>query len=300
MSFAPSVAVQCHQILEILHGSVLPGLHNGTAHILPSAAVEVESDSGFQDIFPYGTEWHHSFEWMWLSENPTHVKIRDAVYPMAPGDFCLIAPGVLHAEVYSPATLPHLSLWFAYRSASSTLHISLFAYDAVGHGQIIHSLVVRVASLTGTLLVALQSEIEGAQSRATEMCNSLVSLLANLIIRALETPVVVGPQGDALNGVSHQVINYLHDYYARDVSLDEIAHSVGLSRSYLATVFKQDTGKTVGQTLTEIRLYHAKLLLVEERRSVRDIAAAVGFGSAEHFSRVFKSYEKISPSLYGK
>ena len=300
MSSNPAAAPRYHTIVEVTREELLPWLQNQSSRVIPLETAEFEGAEGFQDIFPYGTDAHRYFEWMWLSGNPTHIKVQGAIYQMNPGDFCLLAPGVPHAEVYSPATLPHSSLWFNYRASSSTLHMNLFEYDSIGHGQIVQSLVVRIASVVGTLLVSLQNEIESPQSRAAQVCNSLLLVITNLVLRALETSFTVGPQGAVLSDVSYQVIDYLHRNYARDFALDEVARAVNLSTNYLATMFKQETGKTVGQTLTEIRLHHAKLLLVEDRHSVREVAAAVGFGSPEHFSRVFKNHENIAPSLYCK
>lgn len=95
-------------------------------------------------------------------------------------------------------------------------------------------------------------------------------------------------------------MNYLHSNYAKDISLQDIAKDIHLSRNYLATVFKQETGKTIGEALTIIRLERSKLLLAEGRLSINEIAKEIGYHSSEHFCRIFRRYEKIAPSRYGK
>jgi len=295
MFLNPSAMAQ-RTILGCLHHSILPALENRTSRVLPSPDVAVES-TDFQE-FPHKMQQHPFFNWMWLDNNWTHVKIREAVYAMRAGDLCLVAPGVAHTEVYSPTTPPHRSLWFEYHASSATLRVHLFDYDSVGHGQITQTLTATVSHPFGSLLVALQGEVEHAQERSTEVCNALQLLLANYSIRALETTPEVMSQHDAPNHISRQVVNYLNRHYASDVSLTKVGRALHLSPSYVATLFKQETGKTINQTLTEIRLRHAKFLLTEQHRAVGDVAKAVGFRSPEHFCRVFRRFEKVSPSSY--
>lgn len=243
---------------------------------------------------------HPFFKWMWLDNNWTHIKIQEVVYVMRAGDLCLVAPGVAHTEVCSPATPPHQSLWFEYYASSATLRVHLFDYDSVGNGQIAQTLTATVPHLFGPLLVALQGEVEHAQQRSSEVRYALQLLLANYCIRALETTAEVMSPGDAPDHISRQVVNYLNRHYAGDVSLTRVGRALHLSPNYVATLFKQETGKTINRTLTEIRLRHAKFLLTEQHRAVGDVAKAVGFASPEHFCRVFRRYEKVSPSSYTK
>lgn len=288
------------KIIEIMRASIMPALEGGAANIVPLGAPALPSAAGFEEVFPYGFQHHPSFEWMWPVGGWTHIKIDKAVYLLSPGDFCLIAPGMKHAEVYSAATPVHQSLWCSYAAHTGRITANIFVYDSVGHGTVTHGASAQVPPLFSTLLVALQNEIAARQDGAEAVCRGLLMTLANLILRHLEKSLAQPAGVDTAGMVSRQAVDFLRLHYAENIALDDVAREVHLSRNYLATVFKRETGKTIVNALTEIRLEHAKHLLVEGRHPVRDVAAAVGFRSPEHFCRIFQRYENIAPSVYGK
>jgi two-component system, response regulator YesN len=83
-----------------------------------------------------------------------------------------------------------------------------------------------------------------------------------------------------------------------DLSIPEIAAAVGLSETYLCTLFKREYGTTVLDFITAFRVEAAKALLVEGEDKVQAIAAAVGFRDPEWFSTLFKRVAGIPPSEY--
>ena len=70
-----------------------------------------------------------------------------------------------------------------------------------------------------------------------------------------------------------------------------------MSVSTFHRAFKQTTGESPLQYLKKIRLLKAKGLLVFEGARVEEAAFKVGYVSASQFSREFKSYFNVPPSL---
>lgn len=87
-------------------------------------------------------------------------------------------------------------------------------------------------------------------------------------------------------------------HYSRKLTLEEIASRVSLSTSYLSKIFKEETGQTVIEYLTEIRLKRARELMLEEDLSLEEVAQRVGFSDASYLSRVFKREEGITPGQF--
>lgn len=85
-------------------------------------------------------------------------------------------------------------------------------------------------------------------------------------------------------------IEYVKKNYTRDISLKQIADSIGLSRIYLSQLFKKETGKNISDYLLEYRLEKAKELLRSTDLKIYEIAEKVGFQSSQHFSSMFKKY----------
>ena len=80
-----------------------------------------------------------------------------------------------------------------------------------------------------------------------------------------------------------------------DLLVETIAAGVGLSESYLCTLFKQACGVTVKDHLTRVRIEEAKELLRDTDDKLQAVALRVGFRDANHFSTVFKREVGLTP-----
>lgn len=83
-------------------------------------------------------------------------------------------------------------------------------------------------------------------------------------------------------------IKYIQFNYSHDISIDDVAKSVGVSRSHLYRVFMLNVGKSPIDYLTEYRINEACKLLRGGNLSIAEVAISVGFFDQFYFSRVFK------------
>jgi AraC-like DNA-binding protein len=90
-------------------------------------------------------------------------------------------------------------------------------------------------------------------------------------------------------------IAFMEENYRDDLDIDRIAGHLGLSRSYLHTVFRDGTGQTPNDYLQRTRIKAAEVLLGQTSNSVTEIAASVGFSSSQYFSKVFRKYTRQTP-----
>src|SRR5437870_585585 len=83
-----------------------------------------------------------------------------------------------------------------------------------------------------------------------------------------------------------------------DLTLDEIAQSIGLSTAHFARMFRKSTGETPHRFVLRQRLERAKTMLRAQDARVLDVAVACGFKTQQHFAQVFRDVCGISPSGY--
>jgi AraC family transcriptional regulator len=83
-----------------------------------------------------------------------------------------------------------------------------------------------------------------------------------------------------------------------DLSLDEMAQSVGLSTAHFARMFRKSTGETPHKFVLRLRLERAKAMLRVADARVLDVAIACGFKTQQHFAQVFRAACGISPTEY--
>ena len=102
-------------------------------------------------------------------------------------------------------------------------------------------------------------------------------------------------QGDS---VSAAVLKILQMRYAQRLTIEDLAREVHLSASYLSVRFKQETGETILDSLTRIRMEHARLLLERGELTVYQAAEAAGYTDAAYFTRMFKRTFGMTPAEY--
>jgi len=95
-----------------------------------------------------------------------------------------------------------------------------------------------------------------------------------------------------------RALEFMHDNYSRELSLEEIAASAYLSEYHFARLFKQITGVTPHVYLANFRLERARRLLAETTFSISEIAGMVGYQSQSHFTKIFKSVTGVTPRAY--
>ena len=83
-----------------------------------------------------------------------------------------------------------------------------------------------------------------------------------------------------------------------DLSLEEMARTVGLSAAHFSQVFRNTTGQTPHQCLLWSRVQRAKEMLRSAEMRVLDVAIACGFKTQQHFARVFRQLCGASPTEY--
>lgn len=93
-------------------------------------------------------------------------------------------------------------------------------------------------------------------------------------------------------------IKYIQFNYSHDISVDDIAKAVGVSRSHLYRVFMANVGQSPIDYLTDYRISEACYLLKNSHLSIAEIAVSVGFFDQFYFSRVFKKVKGVPPSRY--
>ncbi len=91
---------------------------------------------------------------------------------------------------------------------------------------------------------------------------------------------------------------YIELHYDQDLSLEHIAQQVRLSPFHLSRLFKSAGGTTILDYLTKRRVVEAQRLLRESTLSIKEIAARVGYGDQNYFSRVFRRVTGMTPTTY--
>ena len=93
--------------------------------------------------------------------------------------------------------------------------------------------------------------------------------------------------------------DFVHQNYAKDVSIAYVSEYFNLSPTYFSKLFHEKTGQKYIDFVTEVRIENAKKLIRSNANiSVKQTAEAVGYTSVRHFSKIFQKYTGVLPSNY--
>lgn len=227
-------------------------------------------------------------------------------YPVRKGDVFLVPPFRRHGYrdsrelslvnlLFHPERI-HLPLWDLPETAGWQL---LFAPDADGktairrHLHLDEDTLGGVLSKVGALRDAADDRKPGHRFQAVTL---FMELLSQLIGYFSSAEAVRHEHRDVFN--FEQILNFLEMNYSRKLTVREIGRRFFLSDSKLYRLFMLHSGRSPLNCLTEVRLSHAKNMLLNTELPVTAVADACGFYDSNHFARVFRERCGMTPSAY--
>ena len=100
------------------------------------------------------------------------------------------------------------------------------------------------------------------------------------------------------SAIAQRIKEIISRRYQENIQISDIAKDVYLTPTYISRLFKQKTGKTIGEYLTAVRIKRAKELLENSTMKLYEISYAVGYTSSSYFARIFKQSTGFSPMEY--
>ncbi len=202
--------------------------------------------------------------------------------------------------------------FFPQGTPGAVLHLglapSLFEQTVaeIGHHDPTHVEIVKQFNLHDPLIeqigLAFVSELAAGGVAGRLYAEFLARTLVLHLLRLSSTASLVSPSS-CRNLTPRQIAmlrDYIYDRLDQDISLSELAASVGFSVSYFTCLFKQSLGLAPHQYLITCRVERAKSLLLKSDLTLAEVAHAVGFADQSHLNRHFKRLMGISPGMLCK
>ncbi len=97
---------------------------------------------------------------------------------------------------------------------------------------------------------------------------------------------------------SSDIFRYIFDNYTKDISLEDLADTAGMTPKYFCRYFKELTECRPIEYLNRFRIEAAALKLSTDGENINQIAYICGFKNPCYFTKLFKRYKNLSPSEY--
>lgn len=164
--------------------------------------------------------------------------------------------------------------------------------------------VIRLTAAARKKVYGYLMEIENEWNHYNDYSELLIKgLLNRLIITCLRERVLTG--ANAINTEKKHTylldaIQYIKGHLRENPSLEETAHRINISPSYLSKIFVNHLHTPYSTFLLNEKITYAQKLLVETKLSMTEIAIEAGFTSNAYFSDCFKRVTGISPLQFRK
>ena len=251
---------------------------------------------------------HDGYEVLMMKRGNVDMQIEDRMITLQPGDIVLIPPYVFHfarqqsTDTYCRVVLnmKEALIQSLIASNESYRHITDVFYQTPDYH-------IHVNGSTLRQLIDLACALEATSGSkadaygATILSKSLLSIILVILNRQAAAssvaPILPQTQAPSMPKVVTDVIHYVDQNLAGDLSVSGIAESVHLNSVYLTRRFRQYSGLSLQQYIIEKRLAEAKRML-RNGQSPTEVCYACGFNNYSNFSRTFTNHVKISPRQY--
>ncbi len=255
-----------------------------------------------QRLFPRAyTHQHIYFELVYVLQGSAVRKMPDAQIPVCAGDYYVTNPLSAHGyesiqdfEIISCLFLPE-SCDRALRDCPSISH--LLSNQILRFGvKVDMPIADRVLHDTDG---SVRRIIRQMEHEYTERATGYEELLRCYLIQALVC-AVRACEGHSPRDAVTDVMEYLKCHYAKPLSLSKLSELTGYTPQYLSSLFSRDVGISIQAFLQRMRMEESCKLLACSTLTMAEVATAVGYRDARHFSKLFRRYQGVSPREYRK
>lgn len=247
--------------------------------------------------------WHHELEFLSVTEGTAICLIGKDRIALPAGYGLFINSGVLHRfEAASSAIIPNIVFSPSLLAEEKSLVYENYVRPVIGSAvayQVLDPDIPwqRQALAFLAQIYETQKETEGpVELRTLRLLLSLWELFAEHLDLTRESAAFHG--GDARQARLQVMMQYIHDHYPENITLEEIAASASVSKSGALHIFQAGIHLAPVSYLIRYRLHQASVLLSTTKKPVSLIAEETGFTSAGYFCRKFKERYQKTPGEY--
>jgi AraC-like DNA-binding protein len=252
----------------------------------------IELRSGIAVTEPYPRHWHEEYQFCSIQAGGGELFYRGVHHETPPTSLFVVHPGEVHSnqtEIGCSFRSIYMAPELIHRAISSVIgreqNLPFFPNPMIFDEEII--------ALYHTLHLSLENS-----GTTLERESIMLEMLTKLNTRhAQEQPQLKSPGKE--HWAVKKIREYIIEYHARNISLEELARLAHLSPFHLTRVFTKEVGMPPHAFQTQVRVARAKKL-IRNGLSLSGVATMTGFADQSHLIRHFKRLVKITPGEYSK
>lgn len=253
--------------------------------------------------------WHEEMEILIINNGLAEVSTDDTSYTLKPGQGIIINQNVMHS-IYSLnkenctfySVVFHPDFLFGHRSSYLQTQFllpiqsfRLFKILVLDETNAWHERIMD--AINDVIAVNMTKPFGYEISTKGYLCRFWSELISRLPQLEPAPPPHVSLDEQRVK----QAMLYIRTHHAEQISLDEIADSVHISKSECCRCFARTLQMTPFEYLMKYRIFEATKKMMEhpdEPTSIADLALSVGFNNTSYFNKLFKKFLGCTPTYY--
>lgn len=246
------------------------------------------------DIKNKSIHYHpNAFEMLFVIEGSAGITVGQRSVIVGEGECIALDVGRMHS-VYCTKKSICISLYFDYEyyckvfpelegarivNDGSSIFLNALACQAEMRNYFIRLVLMHYKNTTHAQMVMLD----------------LVEKMVRLLFQRYHDHIFLSTQ---LQERYHRVLQHLNRNYLENISVENLAKSLEISSTRLAHFWKDATGSSIRQTLTQVRLDTAEKLLLTSHKTISEILVSSGFSDEKYFYHHFKKRHQMTPNEF--
>lgn len=240
---------------------------------------------------------HNFYELLLITQGGCKIFMQAHLFYLHPGDLIIIPPHTLHRTAYQSEQINER--WNL--SFSADLTAALLSDELMTR---LSRDVLRLPAAVQDGLDTRLNRIQQESARTDEFSVPILRALTAEFLLNLARFQTALRYDEPLHSSAEQSMErcaaYISAHYAENIRLSDLSAFSGMSDGHFSRSFKKATGFGFREYMTQVRLSHARRLLLETQKPITEIAALCGFSDSNYFGDAFRRETGYSPRAFRK
>lgn len=249
--------------------------------------------------------WHEEFEYILAVKGPLTVGVNKTLLTLQTGQGVFINSGVFHAveQAEKGEALLHSGVFHPRLvGGMDTIFWQKLIHPQLQSGAPPFFLLDRTADWQKTVLAYLRDAWDEVAQETFDYENQvryhLSAALKLLGMQCTESKTKVSQQERIASERMKQMLRFVEEHFAEELTVERIADSVALSESACLRSFRQILGTTPIQYVKQYRIEKAAELLLSTSMKAGEVGAECGFSDVSYFTKTFREIKHCTPKEY--
>jgi AraC-like DNA-binding protein len=220
------------------------------------------------------------------------IKINNKTFNLSTGSAFFIFPDQLNFYQASKNN-PWYYKWIGF-SGNKTDRILQSAGITRSSPIIINEYTKEIDDYMDELFNNLKIRNEGFELKVNGLFYLILSIFADINKKVNLEKIYTGTKIDYVK----KILEFIEINFQRNISVNQMAEYLGINRSYLSILFKNQKGISLKDFLIDYRIMKAKELLVKSNMNISEIAYSVGYKDYFSFTKIFRKITGERPKEY--